>query len=72
MIWQRAAGRAKLCIIAILCFVLVLQGNMVVLANEVSLQLSSPSVILMEASTGTVLYEKNQYTLLQHSKSLSI
>ena len=59
MIWQRAAGRAKLCIIAILCFVLVLQGNMVVLANEVSLQLSSPSVILMEASTGTVLYEKN-------------
>ena len=33
MIWQRAAGRAKLCIIAILCFVLVLQGNMVVLAQ---------------------------------------
>lgn len=59
MIWQRIAGKAKLCIIAILCFMLVLQGNMVVFANEVSLQLSSPSVILMEASTGTVLYEKN-------------
>ena len=30
-----------------------------VLADDVALQLSSPSAILMEASTGTVLYEKN-------------
>lgn len=59
MIWRRIAVKAKKCIIMILCAVLVLQRNMVVFAGEDALQLSSPSVILMEASTGTVLYEKN-------------
>ncbi len=59
MIWRRAAVRAKRYIAVILCFVCVLQGDMVVLADDVVLQLSSPSAILMEASTGTVLYEKN-------------
>lgn len=59
MIWQRIAVKARFCIVLILCFMLVLHGNMVVLADDAALQLSSPSVILMEASTGTVLYEKN-------------
>lgn len=59
MIWRRIAVKAKKCIIMILCAVLVLQRNMVAFADEDALQLSSPSVILMEASTGTVLYEKN-------------
>ena len=59
MIWRRAAVRVKRYIAVIICFVCVLQGNMVVLADDVVLQLSSPSAILMEASTGTVLYEKN-------------
>lgn len=59
MIWRRMAVRARRCMVVILCLACVLQGNMVVLADDVVLQLSSPSVILMEASTGTVLYEKN-------------
>lgn len=59
MIWRRMAVRARRCIAVILCFGCVLQGNMVVFADDVVIQLSSPSAILMEASTGTVLYEKN-------------
>lgn len=59
MIWRRIAVKAKKCTIMILCAVLVLQRNMVAFADEDALQLTSPSVILMEASTGTVLYEKN-------------
>lgn len=59
MIWRRAAVRVKQCIAVMLCLVWVLNGNMVVFADEVVLHLSSPSAILMEASTGTVLYEKN-------------
>lgn len=59
MIWRRMAVRARRCMAVILCFVCALQGNMVVFADEVVIQLSSPSAILMEASTGTVLYEKN-------------
>lgn len=43
----------------LLCVVLLPFGKMTVSANEAALQLSSPSAILMEASTGTVLYEKN-------------
>lgn len=59
MIWRRMAVGARRCMVVILCLACVLQGNMVVLADDVVLQLSSPSAILMEASTGTVLYEKN-------------
>lgn len=59
MIWRRAAVRLKQCMAVMLCLVCFLKGNMVVLADDVVLQLSSPSAILMEASTGTVLYEKN-------------
>lgn len=59
MIWRRAAVRLKQCKAVMLCLVCFLKGNMVVLADDVVLQLSSPSAILMEASTGTVLYEKN-------------
>ncbi len=59
MVWRRVAVRVKRYIAAMLCLVFFLQGNMVVLADDIVLQLSSPSAILMEASTGTVLYEKN-------------
>lgn len=59
MIWRRAAVRVKRCIAVMLCLVYFFEGNMTVLADDVVLQLSSPSAILMEASTGTVLYEKN-------------
>lgn len=59
MIWQRMALRVRICIALILCVVLAPFGKMQVLAEETVLQLSSPSVILMEASTGTVLYEKS-------------
>lgn len=59
MICRRAAVRLKQCMAVMLCLVYFFRGNMVVLADEVVLQLSSPSAILMEASTGTVLYEKN-------------
>lgn len=59
MIWRRIAVRARRCMAVILCLACVLQGNMTVLADDIVLQLSSPSAILMEASTGTVLYEKN-------------
>lgn len=59
MIWRRIAKKIKLCLVFLLCTVMSLSGEMVVLADETVLQLSSPSVILMEASTGTVLYEKN-------------
>lgn len=59
MIWRRAAVRVKRCIAVMLCLVCFFEGNMTVLADDVVLQLSSPSAILMEASTGTVLYEKN-------------
>lgn len=33
--------------------------NMIVKAEQINLELTSPSVILMEATTGSVLYEKN-------------
>ena len=59
MIWRKAAVRVKQCIVVMLCLVCFFRGNMLVLADDVVLQLSSPSAILMEASTGTVLYEKN-------------
>lgn len=59
MNWRRMAVRVRRGIAIMLCLVCVLQRNMIVSANEIVLQLSSPSAILMEASTGTVLYEKN-------------
>ncbi len=59
MIWRRMIGKGKLCVSLILCAAMFLQGNLLVFADEGNLQLSSPSVILMEASTGTVVYEKN-------------
>lgn len=59
MNWQKVVMRARRCVAVMLCFACVLQGEVMVLADDVALQLSSPSAILMEASTGTVLYEKN-------------
>lgn len=48
--------------VAYVMLVLVLclrMGNCVVMAEELQMELVSPSAILMEASTGTVLFEKN-------------
>ena len=59
MIWQKMSLRVSVCIVLILCVVIAPFWKIVALADETVLQLSSPSVILMEASTGTVLYEKN-------------
>ncbi len=59
MIWRRIVGRVRFCIVFLLCVTFLFQGNMVAYAEDVTLQLESPSAILMEASTGTVLYEKN-------------
>lgn len=46
-----------ICILCSLCMLLC--DGMKVQAQQVEFALTSPSVILMEASTGTVLYEKN-------------
>lgn len=59
MIWQKMSLRVSVCIVLILCVVISPFWKIVALADEIVLQLSSPSAILMEASTGTVLYEKN-------------
>lgn len=59
MNWQNVVIRARRCIVVMLCLVFVMQGKTIAFAEDVVLQLSSPSAILMEASTGTVLYEKN-------------
>ena len=36
-------------------------GTLPVLAETTGPEISAPSAILMEASTGTILYEKNAY-----------
>lgn len=59
MIWRGMTRRARVYIAVGLCFICALQGNRIVLADDMALQLESPAAILMEASTGTVLYEKN-------------
>lgn len=59
MNWRKVVMRVKCCMAVLLCFVCVLQRGIIVFGEEEILQLSSPSAILMEASTGTVLYEKN-------------
>lgn len=43
----------------LLTVILTLVNVMPVLAADVSLEVSSPSAILVEASTGTIIYEKN-------------
>lgn len=50
-------GVVGICILCILCVLLC--DGIKVQAQQVEFVLTSPSVILMEASTGTVLYEKN-------------
>lgn len=47
----------SICILCSLC--MLLSDSIKVQAQQVEFVLTSPSVILMEASTGTVLYEKN-------------
>ena len=59
MNWRKVVMRVKCCMAVLLCFVCVLQRGIIVFGEDEILQLSSPSAILMEASTGTVLYEKN-------------
>lgn len=59
MKWRKMAEKAKICLVIILCLIGVLQREMMVLAEEIAIPLESPSAILMEATTGKVLYEKN-------------
>ena len=55
--------KIRRCLVLILLWVLVLQGKLTgIAAQESSIQIDSPSAILMEASTGTVLYEKDADT----------
>lgn len=51
----------NICITALLsvCLTFSAWGKMIAVAQQPQIQLSSPSAILMEASTGTVLFEKN-------------
>ena len=59
MNWRNVVMRARCYIAIMLCLACVMQGKIIVFGEDMVLQLSSPSAILMEASTGTVLYEKN-------------
>ena len=59
MNWQKVVIKARRYLAVILCFVCALQGEVITFAEGVMLELNSPSAILMEVSTGAVLYEKN-------------
>ena len=59
MNWQKVVIKARRYLAVILCFVCTLQGEVITFAEGVMLELNSPSAILMEVSTGAVLYEKN-------------
>lgn len=59
MIGRKMSFKVSVCIVLMFCVLISPFWKMLVLADETVLQLSSPSAILMEASTGTVLYEKN-------------
>lgn len=41
------------------CLIFSTEGKIIVMAQQPQIQLTAPSAILMEASTGTVLFEKN-------------
>ena len=59
MCGRKIVVRVRRCMVLVLCLMMFLQRGFAVFAAEEVLQISSPSVILMEASTGTVLYEKS-------------
>lgn len=46
---------------AAVCFIVLITGCFPCMAEETVLELSAPSAILIEASTGQVLYEKNSH-----------
>lgn len=52
-------------IMALLIMATMLIGNLPVIAHAEELELMSPSCILMEAATGTVIYEKNPDEILK-------
>ena len=56
----------------IICFLLVISNIFcvalaeTVIPNKVELDLDSKSAILIEADTGTILYDKNSHKLISH------
>lgn len=56
----------RLCLVLCLCFCILFPQITVYAENEQpDLTISAPSTLLMEASTGTVLYEKNAHEILR-------